>query len=261
LDDSKLMEICPVELHLGKMAYSGVSGQDYELEIAKHKFEHIFDEIFRKQREEHCGRCLIAIGSDFFNSESDNCTSVHKIPQANVAPYKILMQEGFKLYAAAITTLRTMFHGVDVILCAGNHARSMEFFLYFALQQYFKNDFMITFREDYKETQAYRFGNCAIFYNHGDYDLKRTIKSIPAEFYDIWGKTIYRELHLGHLHKEMVVDDEGGMITRRVGSPTGTDEWHYQNRFVGAVQKHEIFIWDSVTGLQAIHYINTDQVK
>lgn len=261
LDDRKMLEIAPIELHLGKMAFVGESGQDYEIRIARNRFEKIFKDIISRQKEEKCGKCLLVIGSDFFNSESDGCTSVHKIPQANVAPYKVLMQEGFSMYASAIEKIRGMFNSVDVILCAGNHARSMEFFLYFALQQYFKNDLTVSFREDYKETQAVKFGNCAVFFNHGDYELKRTIKSIPAEFYDIWGKTMYRELHLGHMHKEMAVDDEGGMITRRIGAPTATDTWHYQNRFIGAVQKHQIFVWDADTGLKAIYYINVDQVN
>lgn len=261
LHSDKMLEISPIELHLGKMAFVGESGQDYELAIARKRFEKIFRDIVAYQKEEKCGKCLLVIGSDFFNSESDGCTSVHKIPQANVAPYKILMQEGFSMYASAIEQIRNMFDSIEVVLCAGNHARSMEFFLYFALQQYFKNDFNITFRSDYKETQAVKFGNCAIFFNHGDYELKRTIKSIPAEFYDIWGKTLYRELHLGHMHKEMAVDDDGGMITRRIGAPTATDTWHYQNRFIGSVQKHQIFVWNERTGLKAIYYINVDQIQ
>ena len=87
------------------------------------------------------------------------------------------------------------------------------------------------------------------------------IKSIPAEFYEECGKTLFRELHLGHLHKELVVDDESGMITRRIGSPTGTDQYHYEERFVGATQKYQTFIWDKDTGLQDIQYINFNNSK
>ena len=40
------------------------------------------------------------------------------------------------------------------------------------------------------------------------------------------------------------------MITRRIGAPCSTDAWHEENRFVGAVKKHEIFIWDKYNGLE-----------
>jgi hypothetical protein len=87
------------------------------------------------------------------------------------------------------------------------------------------------------------------------------MQSIPAEFYKEWGSSIFRELHLGHLHKEVVVDDESGMITRRIGSPTGTDQYHYEERFIGATQKHQIFVWDANKGLKSIEYINFENGK
>ena len=145
------------------------------------------------------------------------------------------------------------------MLCAGNHARAMETFLYMALEQRFVGDDVVHFIENYRLTQVYQFGKCAIFYNHGDANLKQTIKSIPAEFPEVWGTHPFRELHLGHLHKEVTVDDEGGMITRRIGSPCSTDAWHYGNRFIGAIKKHQIFIWNAKEGLEEIYYINTKQ--
>ena len=46
------------------------------------------------------------------------------------------------------------------------------------------------------------------------------------------------------------------MITRRVGSPTGTDQWHYEERFIGSTQKYQTFVWDKDKGLLNIKYIN-----
>lgn len=255
LDDNKLMEIAPIELHLGKMSNKIETGENYDLKIAKKRFFDIFESIYEKQMVEQCGRCVLVIGSDFFNSESDNCTSKDKIPQQNDTRYIKLFSEGIKMYTKAILSLRSLFDRVDVMLCAGNHARAMETFLYMALEQRFVGDEIVHFIENYRLTQAYLFGKCAIFYNHGDANLKQTIKSIPAEFAEIWGTHPYRELHLGHLHKEVTVDDEGGMITRRIGSPCATDAWHYGNRFIGAIKKHQIFIWDKNTGLKDLHYI------
>ena len=255
LNDNKLMEIAPIELHIGKMSNKVETGENYDLKIAQKRFYDIFEDIYRKQEIEKCGRCVVIIGSDFFNSESDNCTSKDKIPQENDSRYIKLFREGIKMYTRALLTLRGLFNKVDVMLCAGNHARAMETFLYMALEQRFVDDNVINFIENYRLTQVYTFGKCAIFYNHGDANLKQTIKSIPAEFAEVWGTHPFRELHLGHLHKEVTVDDEGGMITRRIGSPCATDAWHYGNRFIGATKKHQIFIWDKNTGLKDLHYI------
>src|SRR5574344_685351 len=160
----------------------------------------------------------LVIGNDFFNSESDNMTT-DKTPQQNDTRYKKLFLVGLELYVKTLYTLKNYFKQVDVMLCSGNHARAMEFFLYIALKEHFATDEVIRFSEDFKDTQYYKFGQCGIFFNHGDANLVRTIKSIPSEFFDVWGRTLYRELHLGHLHKEVTVDDDSGMITRRIGSP------------------------------------------
>lgn len=252
-----MMEICPIELHMGKLSNADETGENYDLKICKNIFEDLVSRICKIQQEKKCNKALVIIGSDFFNSESDNMTT-NKTPQQNDTRYKKLFLTGLKLYTSALLTFREIFNEVEVRICSGNHARAMEFFLYTALAQYFKNDDIVTFVDDYKDTQAIQFGKCAIFYNHGDANLKRTIASMPAEFYEIWGKTIYRELHLGHLHKEVTVDDESGMITRRIGSPCATDAWHYTNRFIGAVKKHQIFIWDKDNGLQEIRYLNSN---
>lgn len=251
----KLIELCPVELHLGKIAESIETGEDYNIKIASSKFKNIIEKVVEMQRFEKANKCLVVIGNDFFNSEFDSMTH-NKTPQQNDVRYKTLFNTGLELYRDALVTLREYFPCIDVMMCVGNHARAMEFFMYVALQQFFRNDNIVKFSNNLKDTQAYQFGNCAIFYNHGDPNLKQLIKSIPAEFYEIWGRTTYRELHLGHLHKEVTVDDESGMITRRIGSPCNTDAWHYQNRFIGAVKKHQVFIWSATNGLQSINYIN-----
>ena len=127
-----------------------------------------------------------------------------------------------------------------------------------AISLHFANDDKIQFCENYREYQCYKFGDNAIFFGHGDNNFKRLVRSIPAEFYQEWGSSKYRELHLGHLHSEITVDDQSGMITRRISSPSGVDAWHYGERYLGATQKHQLFIWDRHEGLKGIKYITFD---
>jgi hypothetical protein len=260
---TRLLEIPPIELHYGKVGSCIETGNVYDDKVARSIFNNIFDTIIRANSETDIDEVLVVIGSDFFNSEASG-TTTKGTPQSNCLSYKQMFIDGLEMYEHAILSLFNKFKNVKVMLCAGNHARSMEFFLFVALQQRFSSyapckmvsSGGITFIENYRDTQAYVYGNNAIFFNHGDINLKRTIKSIPAEFPQIWGKCLFRELHLGHLHKEVTVDDEGGMITRRIGSPCGNDDWHYVNRFLGSVKKHQIFIWDYEKGLETIRYIN-----
>lgn len=259
LDNDKMLEIPAIELHLGKMAWNGDTGQDYDKNIAMDRFYTILEEITYQQEQEQCGKCLICIGNDFFNSDTVNATTTKGTPQTNDLRWKKIYLLGLQMYKDMLLTLRDRFNNIEVRLCSGNHDTMASFYLYMALAQYFKEDEIIKFSDNYKDVQCVVFGNNLIAFTHGDSNLKRLIKSISVEFYKEWGKTTYRELHLGHLHKEVVVDDDSGLITRRIGSPTGTDQWHYEERFLGATQKAQTFVWHKYNGLKSINYINFTQ--
>jgi hypothetical protein len=261
LNNDVMIEYPAIELHLGKMAVADDVGEDYNYKIASDRFNRTIEKTLQTQEIARAGTLFMCIGSDFFNTDTTFYTTTRGTPQDNDLRWKKMFLVGLELYKNALITLREKFNKIDIQLVQGNHDEMASFYLYIALQQYFKNDKTITFSNDLKKVQCYEFGKCVIFTHHGDKNLKRLIKSIPAEFYQEWGKSIHRELHLGHLHKEVVVDDESGLLTRRIGSPAGTDEWHYNERCVGATPKHQIFIWHKEKGLLSIQYINFSKKK
>ena len=260
LNPNRLMEIPAIELHLGKYAEELEVGSDYNSEIAKGRFYHILEEIVHQQEQEMCDKALVMIGNDFFNSDTVNGTTTKGTPQSNDIRWKSMFILGLELYKDFFMTLRTHFNKIDVRLCQGNHDTMSSFYLYMALSAYFRLDNVIEFSDNYREYQCYRFGDNAIFFGHGDGNFKRIVQSIPAEFYKEWGESKYRELHLGHLHSQFAVDENSGLITRRIGSPTMPDAWHYGERFIGAVPSHQVFVWDAESGLNSIKYITFDKI-
>lgn len=255
LNDNLLLEFPATELHLGKLAWAGDTGQNYDFHIAEERFAKIIQSVYETQTIHGVGTLFMTIGNDFFNSDTIDNTTTKGTIQNNDLRWKKMFDIGLEMYKRALLTLRPLFNKIDVQLCQGNHDVMSSFYLYRALEQFFSQDNRIKFSSNVKTTQCYQFGKVAIFTSHGDANFKRLIKSIPAEFYKEWGTSEFRELHLGHLHKEVTVDDESGMITRRMGSPTGTDAWHYDSRFLGATQKQQLFLWDKNDGLLDIKYI------
>ena len=253
LDDDLLMEIPGIELHLGKMAWSGDTGQNYDKNIATERFYDIMNAAMDEQERRQCGTLLYLIGNDFFNSDTIDSTTTKGTPQTNDLRWRKLFEIGLELHCKMFDSMVDKFNTIEVKLDSGNHDKMASFYLYQALKQRYRDCDKIHFTDNYKDVQCFPFGQCAIFFTHGDTRGKggfdRLIKSIPAEFYKEWGASIFRELHLGHLHKEFVVDDESGLVIRRTGSPTGTDQYHYEERYIGATQKQQIFIWDKEVGL------------
>ena len=259
LDKNRLMEIPAIELHLGKYAEEEEVGMGYSTNVAKKRFYKIIQEILKCQSVEKCDRCVLMIGNDFFNSDTMEGTTTKGTPQHNDMRWQKMFITGLELYKEMLFTLREEFNKIDVRLCSGNHDKMNSFYLYMTLSAFFAQDDKIKFSDNYRQYQCYQFGDNAIFFGHGDCNYKRLVQSIPGEFYKEWGSSKYRELHLGHLHSELTVDENSGMITRRIGSPTGTDAWHYGERFMGAVQKHQLFIWDKKEGLKGIKYITFEE--
>lgn len=258
LNDELLIEIPAIELHLGKYAEELESGQNYGTEIAKSRFYEILRQTLEMQEIVKADRCVVMIGNDFFNSDTVGNTTTKGTQQFNDIRWKSLFIVGLELYKDFFNTLRCRFNHVDVRLCQGNHDVMSSFYLYMALSAYYRLDAIVKFEENYREYQCYRFGDNAIFFGHGDGNIKRIIQSIPAEFRKEWGEAKFSELHLGHYHKEWSVDDTNGMVVRRIGSPTGTDSWHYSERYVGSTQKHQLFVWHKSQGLKLIQYITFD---
>lgn len=119
-NNNKLMEIPAIELHLGKMAWGGDTGQDYDKNIATDRFYHILEEIIEIQNQEKCSNALITIGNDFFNSDTVNATTTKGTPQTNDLRWKKMFLIGLRLYTEFLETLRERFDKIDVRLCSGN---------------------------------------------------------------------------------------------------------------------------------------------
>ena len=251
LSKDKLLLMPTIEAHLGKMASEMETGTNYDHKICRERFYEVFSEFLNWQVVEKADSCLVVIGGDFFNSESNGMTS-NNTPQANDTRFRKMFSLGLEMYTKAILGLKGNFNRITIMFAPGNHARAMEYFLYRALEQYFMNDKTIDFTDDYKNTQAYQFNDTALFFNHGDVNHKRLVASIPAEFSNIYGDTNFRYLFVGHLHHQEVLKEENGLTVVRTSSISETDEWHYQQRFgVGNVPKQEMYLFSGTQGMLA----------
>lgn len=267
LDKNKLLEMTAVELHFGKLAHKFDTGENYDHKIARARFEAIVEDVVTTQLHEKADTLFVPLGSDFFNTDTVTHTTTMGTPQDNDLRWKKLFLLGLEMWSQAIATYRERFNHIDIYYKAGNHDRMSSFYLFVALSQLFKDDPKVTFNHDFKPTLCYQWGKCAIFLNHGDKKgvnkrpgSNQLLRSIPQEFPREWGESVHRELHLDHLHTEYMYDDQYGIVLRRAPSASGTDEWHYENRYL-ATPKYQYYIWDKESGLLCIKNITFDKKK
>lgn len=260
LDENKLLESPPVELHFGKLSCKMNTGENYDYKIASDRFRNIIKETVEYQQQEQCGTLLVSIGGDFFNSDNDNDMTTKGTQQHSDVRGNKMFVEGVKLWVEALRTYRNHFNKIDVQFVPGNHDSNNAFRLFVVLKYALENDEKIHFIEDYKSVQCYTFGDCMIATTHGSKNVNRTIDSIVAEFSREYGSTKFREIHFGHLHSEMELKERVGIIPRRLSAPTGKDEWEYDERFNRTIQKQMLFTWNANTGLESIKMIPFERI-
>lgn len=250
LNPDMLMLMPSIEAHLGKLSHRIETGVDYDYKICSARVRECFDHMIRLQHDVKAATALVVIGGDFFNSEANGTTTAGTPQYSTDTRFIKMFGIGEELYCEGIMKLREHFDKVQVMLCAGNHAGAAEFCLYKALKAYFRNESDVEFSDNYRYTQSYVFGNSLLCFNHGDPDNKRLMHSIAAEFPEEWGKTKYRYLFVGHLHKLDVVDTDCGIQMHRVPAICEADAWHYKERFgIGTAPSHEIFAISKKKGI------------
>jgi hypothetical protein len=254
LNDKTMVEINIADLHLGKMAWTGDSGQMYNTEIAKGIFERILNDFARQiGRPEYI---TFVFCNDFFNFDNPAYTTTSGTPQTNSGSWQQIFDVGVEMLANGISMLSDIAP-VITFYTPSNHDEMTGYFAVKYLQAFFKENENITIDASATPRKYQLYGNTLIGYCHGDKEgaagnkerASRLASLMPIEASTLWSDSLFREMHVAHLHSEQMIQEINGVIVRRIASPTASDTWHVQNGFVGAVRKAQAFVYDKDKGL------------
>nr|DAZ69643.1 MAG TPA: metallophosphatase domain protein [Caudoviricetes sp.] len=129
---------------------------------------------------------------------------------------------------------------VHVMHTQGNHSGNLEYMFLLYLEARFP---MIDVQKNIDYRTAYQLTeHVGIMLAHGDVAKKRLPMLFANEYKDIWSNSVYREVHTGHFHQE-VVSDEGGVVKRQFGTPKKPDDYERKNGYTMANDKMQILIY------------------
>lgn len=249
-----MLEVPIVDLHLGKLAWAPETGENYDYKIATDRFEFVIGDIISRVQDREFERVLFPIGQDFFNYDTLMGETASGTRQDNDLRWQKLFSVGVEVLVRAIDAL-TMIAPVEVLAIPGNHDLMTSFYAIQYLDAWYRGSERVRVNPDPRSRKYIEFGECLIGYSHGDKEKKRIFGNMQVEAAEAWGRTKFREWHCGHFHSEQV-QEEHGVIVRRLSSMTGTDSWHYTSGYVGAIVKNQSFVWDKRRGLQEIILTN-----
>ncbi|MBU7316133.1 hypothetical protein [Paenibacillus oleatilyticus] len=256
--DGKMLELNIADLHLGKLCWNGDSGDTYNYEIAKERFFYIINDVLTRTKHYKLNKILFIWSNDFFHYDSTNVTTTAGTRQDSDLRWQQMFKIGAELLVKAID-LCSQFAPVETMYIGSNHDKMASYYVTEYLYAWYRNNPNVSVSNDPKSRKYIEFGKCLIGFSHGHAEGKRAGKLMSIEAREAWGRTLYHEFHAGHFHSEKAVIEENGVIVRYVSSPTGTDNWHFDSGYVGAIQKSMSFVWDKEFGLTDI--LNTTIVR
>jgi hypothetical protein len=247
--NGKLLELNIADLHLGKLAWSGDSGDSYNHEIARERFFYIINDIITRTQTYKFERILFVWCNDFYHFDGPGKTTTAGTPQDASMQYEQMFELGSEMLVQGIDLLNQIAP-VMTMYVASNHDRLISFFATKYLAAWYRDNPHVTVDSRALSRKAVRFGVNLVGFTHGHLEKKQMGSWLSVDYRKDWGETLYHEVHAAHVHSEKSIEESNGQITRFVSSPTGTDRWHHDSAYTGAIQKGQSFIWDREMGLE-----------
>lgn len=263
--ENNLFEVTLFDLHIGKLAWAGETGENYDTKIARRRFLTTIENLIKRASGFEYSRIVFPVGNDFFNSDTINNTTTNGTPQDEDLRWQKTFNVGTRLLVDAINLLKQSGVPIDVIVIPGNHDFQRSYYMGEYLVAWFNNDPLVNVNNGASPRKYYRFGEVLLGYTHGRDEKENSLPMLMAndiESKPMWSETKYHEWHLGHMHRKRnvkytvldnarMVNEDLGVIVRYLSSLTGTEEWHHKKGFIGATKAGEAFIWNDKAGLIA----------
>lgn len=253
VDDSVedlMLEVCVPDLHIGLTEdFDDVKRSDIQERFAKCTEEikyFIFDNNIAKVR-------IVFLG-DIFHYDNANKTTTKGTLQDSNYSFTESYNMAVDLLYSFINTIRICAEDVEVLYVPGNHDVVIGYTLMKVMQAFFTANNGIAFSIHQNERPFKLFGCNLIGYTHGDMDKRRLTQWIYSEARDYISDAKNIEIHVGHLHNESTIEDNG-VILRYLPTIAGQSPWEYKQGY-NSKRKMAMFLWDKNDGLKSINYIN-----
>ena len=234
-------EISLPDIHYGKL-------HDLNLTQVEDQYMMVVQELVKKASGLDIERFILPIGNDGMNSEGMRRTTTKGTPQEESAGWKDTFRGYWQLITAAVNYLKEKAP-VDIIVVSGNHDYERMFYAGDVLAGWYRNDANVTVDNTYSSRKYYEYGTNMLMFTHGDKEKPADMPLIMAtEKPEMFARTSHREVHCGHLHKEMV-NEYRGIKVRFIPSICPNDEWHKQMGYE-AKRTGQAYIWNKFKGLE-----------
>ena len=236
-----LLVIDPADIHIGKLADSFETGEDYNNQIAVKRVKEGVQGILNKAQGFPIDKILFIGGNDILHIDTPHRTTTSGTPQDTDGQWYSNFLIAKQLYVDILLQLIAIAP-VHFTFNPSNHDYQSGFFLADVIQTYFRNNKEITFDCSIAHSKGYKYGQNLIGTTHGDGAKHQDLPLLMAtEFPMEWAETKHRYVFTHHVHHKFS-KDYIGLCVESLRSPSGTDSWHHKKGYQHAPKAVEGFI-------------------
>ena len=241
-EDGHLLVIDPADIHIGKLATSFETGEDYDSQIAVKRVKKGVKGILQKSNGFKIDKILFVGGNDILHIDEPHRKTTAGTPQDTHGMWYENFLTAKKLYVDVLETLVTVAD-VHFVYNPSNHDYMSGFMLSDSIQSWFRKNKNITFDCSIAHRKGFKYGQNLIGTTHGDGAKLADLPLIMAnEFSKEWADTKHRYVYTHHIHHKSSKDYHG-ITVESLRSPSGSDSWHHRKGYgVGGVKAVEGFI-------------------
>lgn len=250
-----LVEIAPVDLHVGKLAWGEeTGGSDWDGNIAETVYTQTITRLIeRAQAHGGIERWAYPVGNDLLQTDNDLGTTTSGTQVDTDSRYIKSFRRAVSL---ARWTIDTMSHiaPVTVPIVPGNHDRLTAFHVGDVLAAYYHNDKRVTIDNSPTLRKRLKYGATLLGWTHGSEEKQADLPLIMAtEWPREWAMTTHHEWHVAHLHKSRETrytagDSFNGCRVKVLPSLCAPDAWHAQHGYIGEPRACEMYLWHRSEG-------------
>jgi hypothetical protein len=208
--DSDLLTAYPIgDAHIGMLSWGEESGKDWDLKIAESVFGKVFDRLVDNAPQSERAR-IIDVG-DFLHSDNmAGVTTGHGNVLDMDSRYGKVLRCGVRIMRRMIARALEKHKYVDVDIVKGNHNDIGALWMATLLANTYENEPRVWIEQSPRMFHYYQFGKNLLGSTHGHTVKAAKLPLIMAtDVPKMWGDTIYRDWHTGHIHHDTVKDETG----------------------------------------------------
>jgi len=246
-----MLELMIPDLHLGKLAWGEETGYgNYDSKEACRLYREAVSTLVARTAHWSPEFITLIVGNDFFHSDNKQGTTTKGTPLDNDSRFAKMFRAGRQMMTDVIEALHA--HAPVRVICQpGNHDSQSAWLLGEALECWFRHTPTVEVLNAPTPRKYMEWGAVLLMWEHGDKGKREDTPLLMAvEQPEAFGRTAFREIHTGHLHK-VQTNERMGIRVRVCPALCDADAWHSESHYVGNMRQAEAFVWSKEEGLIA----------